>query len=264
MLDKGLLLKISELDYNKIKHIEDSQLSNFSMTVNSFINDFPAQDEIVKTALKAKDYVALTMSLTLICDMLRQIYAEKLAEKCTVYFSKIGNVRYEDLQNFIIDFLKTVSALSIDLQMIEYQEHVPAKVPKQTPGIVQNPENKNTVLVVDDVSLFLMTTQKILQDAGYNVTCVNNGMAALNYLKTNQPILFILDIDMPEMNGYELAQKIIESGQNAPIIFLTGNAKQSSVVKAIEAGASDFILKPIEKNQLLERISKYIQPEFIK
>jgi len=148
--------------------------------------------------------------------------------------------------------------------MIEYQEHVPAKVPKQTPGIVQNPENKNTVLVVDDVSLFLMTTQKILQDAGYNVTCVNNGMAALNYLKTNQPILFILDIDMPEMNGYELAQKIIESGQNAPIIFLTGNAKQSSVVKAIEAGASDFILKPIEKNQLLERISKYIQPEFIK
>jgi CheY-like chemotaxis protein len=101
----------------------------------------------------------------------------------------------------------------------------------------------------------------MLKDTGYKVTCVNSGNAALNYMAQIRVDLFILDIDMPVMDGIELAQKIRASGHSAPIIFLTGNAVKKFLVKAIQAGGNDFVAKPINKNQLLERIGKYIKPE---
>ncbi|MDR2572619.1 MAG: response regulator [Oscillospiraceae bacterium] len=119
-------------------------------------------------------------------------------------------------------------------------------------------ENKKNILAVDDASFFLTSIKSMLRDSNYNITCINSGNAALNYLKKNQPDLFILDIEMPEMDGYELAKKIREAGQKAPIIFLTGYTSKDSVVKAIKADASDFITKPINQEQLLERIEKYI------
>jgi DNA-binding response OmpR family regulator len=59
------------------------------------------------------------------------------------------------------------------------------------------------------------------------------------------------------MNGYELAAKIKERGFTAPIIFLTGNSKRDDVIKGIMAGASDFVTKPINQEQLIERIEKF-------
>jgi FixJ family two-component response regulator len=63
---------------------------------------------------------------------------------------------------------------------------------------------------------------------------------------------------MPKMNGYELAEKIRESGHEAPIIFLTGNSAKEYVIKAIKAGGSDFIVKPIYKENLTEKINKHL------
>ena len=98
----------------------------------------------------------------------------------------------------------------------------------------------------------------LIQNTPFKITCVNSGEAALHYLETHQPDLFILDIEMPEMNGYELAEKIRERGQKAPIIFLTGNFSVAYVKRAVEAGAADFITKPINKNHVLNRIKKHI------
>jgi CheY-like chemotaxis protein len=83
-------------------------------------------------------------------------------------------------------------------------------------------------------------------------------MSALKFLQNHRPDLFILDIDMPGMDGYELARKIREANQNAPILFLTGNAKKEYVFEAIRVGASDFILKPIDREIVLKRIGKFI------
>jgi len=66
---------------------------------------------------------------------------------------------------------------------------------------------------------------------------------------------------MPGMNGYELAREIRKSGHSAPIIFLTGNAKKDYVIKALQVGAADFIVKPVKADQLLERIGKYLKPK---
>jgi len=141
------------------------------------------------------------------------------------------------------------------LQMIEYQtEGAPSDV-------IKEPECKNSILAVDDTHFFLQMIKTMLKDTDYKVTCVNSGESALNYLRKHRPALFILDIDMPGMNGYELAREIRKSGHSAPIIFLTGNAKKDYVIKALQVGAADFIVKPVKADQLLERIGKYIKPE---
>ena len=118
--------------------------------------------------------------------------------------------------------------------------------------------NKKNILLVDDADLILHVINVFLQDAPYNLICTKSGKAALNFLQKNRPHLFILDIDMPEMNGYELAMKIRECGQSAPIIFLTSNSTPEYVEKAMMVGAVDFIAKPISKAKFLERIAKLL------
>ena len=252
MLDKERLLNIAELDSAKIEQMDESQLESFIIAINAFIDGIPAQGENVKNAFRAKDRDALIKSLEAIRDMLRQICAEKLAELCSNRISTIDDVQQEDLQAFVVDFLKAASTLSIDLQMLEYEGSSPLED-------TQAPAGKNTILAVDDQHFFLNSIKVMLQDSGYKLTCINSGTSALNYLKVNQPDLFILDIEMPAMDGYELARRIRASGQTAPIIFLTGNSTKSSVLQALQAGADDFIVKPVSKDQLLKRIGKYIK-----
>ncbi|MDR0516439.1 MAG: response regulator [Fibromonadaceae bacterium] len=117
---------------------------------------------------------------------------------------------------------------------------------------------EKNILAVDDAELILHVLRTFLKDTEYKLTCTTSSKIALNFLQKSKPDLFILDIDMPEMNGYELAMKIRDCGQQAPIIFLTGNTSQESVEKALMVGASDFIAKPISKTRLLERIAKFI------
>ena len=77
----------------------------------------------------------------------------------------------------------------------------------------------------------------------------------LNKIK---PQLFVLDIDMPEMNGIELAKRLRKQGQNAPIIFLTGNATMEYVKECLQVECSDFIVKPINPQNVASRIKKYL------
>lgn len=120
------------------------------------------------------------------------------------------------------------------------------------------PAAQKTVLVVDDKPFFLNLVKTQLNDPRYNVVCVNSGAAALFCLKKHKPDLFILDIEMPEMNGYELVSKIKDLGFSAPVIFLTANKKNENLIKAQKAGAVDFLVKPINKQQLIEKVEKYI------
>ncbi len=117
-----------------------------------------------------------------------------------------------------------------------------------------NTERK--ILAVDDSDIILHVLTAFLRGQ-YKLTSTDSGKIALTLLKKLRPDLFILDIDMPEMSGFELALKIRASGQTAPIIFLTGNSTEESIIKALQVGASDFIAKPICKEKLLERIARF-------
>ena len=128
---------------------------------------------------------------------------------------------------------------------------------KETPK--KEREKKDvSILAVDDTPLSLNLLKVALQTTEYKITCVNSGRTALRFIKRNNPNLFLLDIDMPEMDGYELAKKIKENGQTAPVIFLTANATKEYVKRAADAGAVDYIVKPIDSKQVLAKIKKYL------
>ena len=87
-----------------------------------------------------------------------------------------------------------------------------------------------------------------------------NGKTALKVMEAQNPDLFILDIDMPEIDGYELAGIIRANAGHAktPIVFLTGKSTREHVLKAIQAGANDFLVKPATREVLLMMTGKYL------
>ena len=118
-------------------------------------------------------------------------------------------------------------------------------------------EDKLLIVAVDDSSVVLMTLDKILSEQEFEVKGFSKGIRALKYLKTTVPDLIILDIDMPEIDGFEMLKMIKEKEELAdvPVIFLTSNSGQSDVINAVKGGARDYIIKPINEDVLVEKVN---------
>ena len=182
MLDRDRLLKISELDSDKIAQMDDNQFNSFAKTINDFIDGFPAQEADVKHALRNKNRGVLLESLIGICDMLKEINAVKLSNERLEQLSAMGNADFKDLQIFVINLLKSASALSIDLQMAECQDAGESQDEQKS-------LSKNNILVVDDRYFSLAFIKTMLNNTGYSVTCINSGVEAIEHLKSNCPDL---------------------------------------------------------------------------
>ncbi|HXU27677.1 MAG TPA: ATP-binding protein, partial [Bacteroidia bacterium] len=126
-------------------------------------------------------------------------------------------------------------------------------------------EDKVTVLVVEDNLLNQKLAGLMLKDLGFNFDMCNNGKLATEKLKTNNYNLILMDIQMPEMNGYETTEFIRhELKLNVPIIAMTAHALPGEREKCISFGMTDYISKPIKELDLLNVITKYINVIFTK
>ena len=116
------------------------------------------------------------------------------------------------------------------------------------------------VLVVDD-NLPNLKQINMQLCGNYQVALAKSGAQALRICVNERPDLILLDIQMPEMDGFETLAKIREniSMCNIPVIFLTASHDTATEVKALESGAVDFVTKPIEKSILLHRIELHLQ-----
>jgi DNA-binding response OmpR family regulator len=121
-------------------------------------------------------------------------------------------------------------------------------------------EEKPLVLAVDDNLHNLQLLGKILMDNDYEPAFAENGAQALDFLVRQVPDLILLDIMMPEMDGYEVCRVIKENNRtkDVPVIFLTAKVETEDLVKGFEAGAVDYIKKPFEFTELLVRIKTHI------
>jgi len=115
------------------------------------------------------------------------------------------------------------------------------------------------ILALDDMPEVLTFIKNALKHH-YKVLAAANASTATYIIEAQKPDLFILDIDMPDMNGLEFAELIRGTPEfiKTPIIFLTGNATREHALKAIKVGANDFIIKPTTYEYLLNKVSKYI------
>ena len=118
---------------------------------------------------------------------------------------------------------------------------------------------KRHVLVVDDVATNLRCVGEILKD-DYKVSMAKSGEAALTFLQEQQPDLIILDVFMPNMDGYQTMAKIREMGwKDIPVVLLSADTDTSTEAKGLEMGAVDFITKPFEPKRVLDCVQKVLE-----
>ncbi len=110
------------------------------------------------------------------------------------------------------------------------------------------------IMVVDDEVSVTTVLDRILTEEGYQVIVANSGKAALKTLDEIVPDLIMLDIKMPEMDGYETLDRIKQEYEEVPVIMLTAVPDPVSINKSINLGADDYIRKPFRSAELLARI----------
>jgi two-component system sensor histidine kinase/response regulator len=121
-------------------------------------------------------------------------------------------------------------------------------------------DGKNLILVVDDNPENLKVLGQIVRKKGHNLTFAQDGEGALLSIKSKKPDLILLDIMMPNMDGYEVCKRLKENvdTKDIPIIFLTARAEQEDIIKGLELGAMDYVTKPFNARELLVRVGTHL------
>ncbi len=115
--------------------------------------------------------------------------------------------------------------------------------------------DKKRILVVDDEPQITRVLRTALTGSGYEVRTANDGLAGLRSAREWQPDLAVTDISMPNMNGIELCRQL-RSESSLPIIVLSVKGEEKTKVEALDAGADDYVTKPVGMNELLARVRR--------
>jgi two-component system sensor histidine kinase/response regulator len=121
--------------------------------------------------------------------------------------------------------------------------------------------NKKEILIVDDSPEQIETAVHALKSSNYTVRVATKGSSALKLLEKRSPDLILLDIFMPQMDGFELCRNIKanENLKNIPVIFLTSSDDEDSIKKGFDSGAQDYVTKPFNPTELLARVKTHIK-----
>ena len=120
--------------------------------------------------------------------------------------------------------------------------------------------NKTNVLLAEDELALAHIVRESLEERGFKVDLCANGQQALRQFLKQKPDILVLDVMMPEMDGFELAKKIRETDKIPPIIFLTAKSQVKDVVNGFEIGANDYLKKPFSVEELIVRIKVLVSP----
>ena len=112
---------------------------------------------------------------------------------------------------------------------------------------------KMKMMLVDDEERFLTTTQKILAKKGYDVLTAKSGAEALENLSMQNIHVVILDVKMPGMDGIATLKQIKRLYPLVEVIMLTGHATVESAVEGLKSGATDYLMKPTDVNEIIEK-----------
>jgi len=119
----------------------------------------------------------------------------------------------------------------------------------------------NRILIIDDTPMNLLIASKALENLGCIIDTAQSGVAGFEQIEKHIPSLILLDIMMPEMDGYEVCRKIKanEKWYDIPIIFLTAMEQTEDMDEAYKAGGVDYITKPFKSEELLIRVKNHLE-----
>ncbi|MGL6194490.1 MAG: response regulator [Thermoguttaceae bacterium] len=198
-----------------------------------------AQKDAGSTSSGKEDEQQQKYLLTQLQQALESFDGEKSSD-CVAKLERIGlENKLDQIKLFIKEF--------------EFDKAIKALADLKTDIIADNSSRKRIILAVDDIPQSLASLKAIIGDRCkfYGVV---SGEAALKFLEMNIPDVFILDIDMPKMNGFQLVEAIRAKRKIAPIIFLTANATADYVTKAFELGITDFLVKPCNEEAVWAKL----------
>ena len=122
-------------------------------------------------------------------------------------------------------------------------------------------ENKQKVLIIDDNAENIKIAANFIKNSELIIWTAMNGKTGIELAKAKHPDIILLDIQMPEMDGFEVCKilkKYVET-KNIPIIFMTARTDDESIENAFEAGAVDYIVKPIRKSETTARVKTHLK-----
>lgn len=127
--------------------------------------------------------------------------------------------------------------------------------------MAEEKEKKYKILIVDDVPKNIQVVANILQGEGFNMAFAQSGPVALEMTRSTAFDLVLLDIMMPEMDGFEVCRQIRENPdtRDIPVLFLTAKTETESLVKGFETGAMDYVVKPVNEAELLARVKTHLE-----
>lgn len=115
-----------------------------------------------------------------------------------------------------------------------------------------------TILIVEDTELNIDLLTQILEE-NYRLLVARDGAEGILVTQRNKPDLILMDISLPVMDGYDAARQIRQQFKSLPIIGISANAMKSDREKAIEAGCTDYLTKPIDENLLMQKLQEYLE-----
>jgi CheY-like chemotaxis protein len=120
---------------------------------------------------------------------------------------------------------------------------------------------KRTVMVVDDQRYQFEFISKMLKDEPYHLVFASSGAEAMRILRQTQPDILLMDYQMPDMDGMQVMRWMRSSSHFSviPIIMITSNSEESIVENSLKAGATDFMVKPLNREALIQKVAKVLQ-----
>jgi len=127
-----------------------------------------------------------------------------------------------------------------------------------------NQDKQALILIVDDNPINLQMMAGFFKNQNFLVAVAKDGISALNYVRKKKPDILLLDIVMPEIDGYEVCRRLKaqEDVKDIPVIFLSARNDTADKVKGFECGGVDYIIKPFQKEEILARVNTHLQLKF--
>ena len=122
---------------------------------------------------------------------------------------------------------------------------------------------RKKILLVDDSATILMMERMILSKFEYDCVTAKNGEEAVRVALAERPDLILMDVVMPEMNGFEAVKRLREQEitRDTPIIMVTTRGEMQNVEFAFAAGCNDYVTKPINSAELIAKMRNFLQPD---
>lgn len=123
-------------------------------------------------------------------------------------------------------------------------------------------DRNSTVMIVEDDKIVSTMLKHLLERKGYRIEIVSDGRGAADLIESKKsPALVILDVMLPFVDGFALIRQIRDSAawEEVPIIMLTAKTREEDIVRALDAGANDYIVKPFHPHEVLARVKRFVR-----